>query len=69
MAQISKKQYRQEIKLMKDLIKGIEIFAEQGTDYTDRQATIEACAYLQQRAKNLSNLMKMIIIEEQKGGK
>lgn len=65
---ITKKQYRQEIKLMKDLIKGIAVVAEQGTEHTDRQRTIQACAALQQRAENLSTMMKMIIIEEQKGG-
>lgn len=64
--QISKKQYRQEIKAMKDLIKGIAVVAEQGTEYTDRVRTIEACAALQQRAENLSNLMKMIISDEQR---
>jgi hypothetical protein len=64
---ITKKQYRQEIKLMKDIIKGIAVVAEQGTEHTDRQRTIQACAALQQRAENLSNMMKMIIIEEQKG--
>ena len=66
---ITKKQYRQEIKWMKDILKGIAVVAEQGTDYTDRMRTIQGCAALQQRAENLSNLMKMIIIEEQKGGK
>jgi hypothetical protein len=67
MAQISKKEYRQEIKLMKDLIKGIAVVAEQGTEYTDRERTIEACAVLQQRAQRLAHIMRMIIIEEQKG--
>jgi hypothetical protein len=66
MAQISKKQYRQEIKWMKDIIKGIAVVAEQGTEHTDRERTIRACAALQQRAENLSNMMKMIIIEEQR---
>lgn len=66
MTQISKKQYRQEIKWMKDIIKGIAVVAEQDTEYTDRMRTIEACAALQQRAENLSNLMKMIIVEEQR---
>lgn len=63
---ITKKQYRQEIKWMKAILKGIEVIAEQGTEHTDRMKTIEACAVLQQRAENLSNLMKMIIIEEQR---
>ena len=66
---ITKKQYRQEIKLMKDIIKGIAVVAEQGTEHTDRERTILACAALQQRAENLSTMMKMIILEEQKGGK
>jgi hypothetical protein len=66
MAKISKKEYRQEIKWMKDIIKGIAVLAEQDTEYTDRLRTIEACAVLQQRAQHLAHLMKMIIIEEQK---
>jgi hypothetical protein len=63
---ITKKQYRQEIKWMKDILKGIAVLAEQDTEHTDRVRTIEACAVLQQRAENLSNLMKMIILEEQR---
>lgn len=63
---ITKKQYRQEIKWMKDILKGIAVIAEQGTEHTDRMKTIEACAVLQQRAENLSNLMKLMIIEEQR---
>ena len=66
MSQITKKQYRQEIKLMKDILKGISVVAEQGTEHTDRERTIRACAALQQRAENLSNMMKMIILEEQR---
>jgi len=66
MPQITKKQYRQEIKWMKDILKGIAVIAEQGTEHTDRERTIQACAALQQRAENLSNLMKMIILEEQR---
>jgi hypothetical protein len=67
MAKVLKKDYRAEVKAMKDLVKLIEIIAEQGTGYTDRDRTMRACEALKTRADRLTNLMKVIIIEEQKG--
>jgi hypothetical protein len=67
MAKVLKKDYRAEVKAMKDLVKLIEVIAEQDQRYTDRDRTMRACEALKTRADRLSHLMKIIIIEEQKG--
>jgi hypothetical protein len=57
---VLKKDYRFEIKQMKDLVKGIEVIAEQGTAYTDRARTIQACEALKVYADRLANLMTIL---------
>lgn len=67
MAKVLKKDYRAEIKAMKELVKLIEVIAEQDTRHTDRISTMRACEALKVRADRLTHLMQLIIVEEQKG--
>jgi hypothetical protein len=57
---VSKKQYRENLKAAKKIIKGIDVLVEGGEDFIDLDRAIEAAQLLELVSTNLQGYIKMI---------
>lgn len=66
MAKVTKKEYRVQIKKLKNLLKYTETVAEQGHAWSDPHAAIRACKAIQNAAEDLALVMQALVEEEAK---
>ena len=64
MAKVTKKEYRVQIKKLKNLLKYTETVAEQGHSWSNPQEAIRACKAIQNVAEDLALVMEALLLEE-----